>query len=243
MSTLRGYRLLALWHIEQISTMMIVIVPVQFVLSGLLAIGLGFMVPEIDPTTAQYLSTGAPTLAILLIGVVALPQQLSQAKDTGAADFYRTLPVPAPAQIAAQLTPHLITAVPGAVLALVVAARRFDFSLDPSPLAIVALAAVALSGSAIGVVMSAISPSTFVLELMTNVALFFVMLFSPINFPVERLPSWLQSVHDVLPFEPMAGLVRATVTGGATSGADWARVLVWAVASFAISSVLAARRT
>jgi ABC-2 type transport system permease protein len=73
--------------------------------------------------------------------------------------------------------------------------------------------------------------------------MFFVMLFSPINFPAERLPSWLQAVHNVLPIEAMAELVRSTLTGGRTTVGQWAHVLVWAVVSFTISAVLSSRRS
>ena len=37
-------------------------------------------------------------------------------------------------------------------------------------------------------------------------------MFSPINFPADRLPEWLRAIHRVLPFESMARVVRDTLT-------------------------------
>ena len=242
MSGLRSYRLLTTWQLEAVIVPMLILMPVQFLLSGLLAIGLGFIAPEIDATTARYLATGAPTVSILLVGMVVLPQQQSNEKANGADAFYRTLPAAAPVRLAAQLTPHLITALPGAVLALIVASWHFDFPLAPSPLALVALMTIALTGAAIGNVIAVVSPHPIVTTVITNIALFFVMLFSPINFPIERLPGWLQAVHEVLPIAPMAELARSTLVGSSTSATDWLQVVAWALGSFVASSTLSARR-
>lgn len=242
MSTFRSYRLLTTWQLEAVIVPMLVLMPVQFLLSGLLAIGLGFIAPEIDAQTARYLATGAPTVSILLVGMVVLPQQQSNEKASGADAFYRTLPASAPVRLAAQLTPHLITALPGALLALVVAAWHFDFPLHPSPLALAAFMTIALTGAAIGNVIAVISPHPIVTTVITNIALFFVMLFSPINFPIERLPGWLQAAHEVLPVAPMAELARSTLVGTATSVTDWLHVGAWAIGSFIASAAASARR-
>ena len=240
---LRQYRLLATWQVEQVLVQIAVLVPIQFGLSGLLSIGLGHLAPEIDATAAQYLSTGAPTLAVLTIGLLVLPQNLAQEKFTGGAEFHRTVPASPVVRMAAMLTPHIVTTLPGALLALWVAAAHFDFDISPSPLALVALAFVAMTGSAIGIAIATLSPHPLITSVVTNVALFFTMLFSPVNFPMERLPDGLQAVHDVLPIAPMAELVRSTLVGATTDAADWVRVGAWSVASFVIAAAFSARRT
>jgi ABC-2 type transport system permease protein len=135
-----------------------------------------------------------------------------------------------------------VVALPGSLLALLVASWHFHFSLDPSPLALVALGLVALTGTAIGNVIAVVSPHPQVTNLFTNITVFFLFLFSPINFPIDRLPEWLQSLHSVLPVEPMAELVRSTLTGAPTAIGDWVYVSVWAVGSFLLSATLGARR-
>jgi ABC-2 type transport system permease protein len=240
--TLRDYRLLATWEFEAILPQLTVIFPIQFLFPVLLSIGLGFFVPGLDGETARYLSTGAPTIAVLMIGLVVLPNQFAQRKQTGETEFYRTLPIAPPVALAASLTPPILVALPGSFLALLVAAWHFDFSLDPSPLALVAIALVTLTGAAIGNAIAAVSSHPQVTNLLTNVIVFFIFLFSPINFPIENLPGWLQSLHEVLPIEPMAELVRSTLTGASTAAGDWLYVAIWAVGSFLLSATVSSRR-
>ena len=242
MKTLRDYGRLSLWELESLLPVLQVLVPIQFLFPVLLAIGLGFLIPGLEGETARYLSTGAPTIALLMIGLVVLPQTFTQRKQTGQAEFYRTLPIAPPVVLAASLTPPVLIALPGSLAALLVASWHFDFSLDPSPLALVALVFVGLTGTAIGNAIASVSPHEQVTNLLTNVIIFFLFLFSPINFPIDRLPEWIQSLHEVLPIEPMAELVRSTLTGTATRLGDWLFVGAWAVGSFALSATLGARR-
>jgi hypothetical protein len=39
-------------------------------------------------------------------------------------------------------------------------------------------------------------------------------MFSPLNFPADRLPDWLAAVHRVLPFQAMGEVVRGTLCVG-----------------------------
>ena len=39
--------------------------------------------------------------------------------------------------------------------------------------------------------------------------IFVIMLFAPFSDPASQLPGWARTVHEWLPFEPMAQLVRA----------------------------------
>ena len=49
--------------------------------------------------------------------------------------------------------------------------------------------------------------------LFTQLVVFVILLFSPVSVPAEQFPSWLASVHAVLPIEPMAQLIRAGLAG------------------------------
>jgi ABC-2 type transport system permease protein len=44
-----------------------------------------------------------------------------------------------------------------------------------------------------------------------NRTVFIVMMFSPVMYPVEQLPGWLQAVHQVFPIRYMA-LTGGTLT-------------------------------
>ena len=71
-----------------------------------------------------------------------------------------------------------------------------------------------------------------------------ILLFSPINFPLDRLPDALQSVHRVLPVSYMADLVRYSLTGsqGSAVGLAFAVVGAWCAAGLAVSYRAATKR-
>jgi len=241
-TALSSYGLRSRWELETVRAQLGFLVPIQFLLSAALAVGLGFLVPDIDTETAKYLSTGAPTIALMTIGLAVIPQVFVQRKQSGEQEFYRSLPISPTIDLAATMTVPVLTALPGSLLSLVVASWYFDFKLDPSPLALVAMLLVALTGTAVGGMIGTVATHPQVSNLLSNVLLFFVMLFSPINFPAERLPDWLQTVHQVLPIESLATLVRNTLTGVSTSMGDWALATVWAAGAFAVSAAVAGRR-
>ena len=51
------------WNLAQIGALLPLVVVVQALLAAGIIIGFGFIIPDIDPGTALFLSTGAPTVA------------------------------------------------------------------------------------------------------------------------------------------------------------------------------------
>jgi len=86
--------------------------------------------------TALYLATGAPTIALIIIGMVMVPQVVAQQKLTGVFDYVRAMPVPRLALLAADATMWVGVALPGLVASLGVSALRFDLSFVVSPLVV-----------------------------------------------------------------------------------------------------------
>jgi len=39
----------------------------------------------------------------------------------------------------------------------------------------------------------------------------FILMFSPLNFPADRLPGWLAAIHNVLPIQAMGEVMRGTL--------------------------------
>jgi ABC-2 type transport system permease protein len=243
MKGLRAYALMANWELSAVVRPMLVIGPLQVMFAASVAIGLGLLLPDISAESARYLTTGAPTIVLLTVGVAIVPQQIARRRENGVHDFLRTLPGARSAHLAATLTPHLIINLPGALLAVVVAAWYFDFALDPSPALLPALMFVSVTGAAIGNAIAMASPSPLITVTLAQIGVFFIMLFSPVNYPVDRLPEWLQAVHQVLPFESMATVVRNSLVGDPVPAADLAWIAGWAVVAFAVSAALSDRRT
>ena len=239
----RSYRLLLVWDVLRRRRILPLIVGIQVALSVGVVYGLGFLLPDIDARSAVYLSTGAPTLTILILGLTVVPQEVAQAKLVGRLDWFSTLPVPRLAPLASEITYWLGAALPGTVLALVVASVRFDFGLDISVAVVPALLLVAATASAVGYAIATASPPQATQQVSSFVSIG-VLLFSPVSLPAEQLPEALQAVHDVLPIESMADVVRWSLTGRYVEDplASFALVSVWCVAALLLSARVATRR-
>ncbi len=243
MTSLRSYALLIRWQATSLKFFLPLVVVVQVVLAVGIVVGLAFLYPTIDQATALYLSTGAPALTLIAVGLIMVPQTVSQAKERGALEYMQTLPVPRLAYLAADATVWLVAALPGVAAALVVAGLRFGVHLSPSPLVVPAMLLVALTATAIGYAIAwLLPPMTAVL--VTNVLVFFVLLFSPVNFPSDRLPDWLAGLHEYLPLEPMADVVRATLAGDTftVEPRAWLMLSAWCIGGFAATFAVMTRR-
>lgn len=101
--------------------------------------------------------------------------------------------------------------------------------------------AIVLPGVVFGVVIAALR---FDLPLQPSPLVVLVFMFSPLNFPPDRLPDWLAALHSVLPIQAMGEVLRGALAPQAfplTAGA-FGMLAVWAVAAFAVTWRIIARR-
>ena len=129
---LRSYLLLLRWSAVRLRYLLPLVLVIQVFLSTGIVLGFAFLLPSIDPATALYLSTGAPTLGLITIGMVMAPQLVAQAKTEGTFAYHQTLPVPRTAVLGADVTTWLLVGAPGLLLGLLVAVLRFDLTLRVS---------------------------------------------------------------------------------------------------------------
>lgn len=240
---LGSYRLLLLWQFKRYRQLFVLTIFIQVALGTGIVYGLAFLIPHIDPRTALFLSTGAPTLTLLILGLSVVPQEVAQDKLTGSHDYVATLPVPRLSALSAHLTYWLGIQIPGTVLALLVASARFDFHLEISPVAVPAFLLVAMTGAAVGYAMASVLRPE-VTSIVSSFVSVFVLLFSPLDFPVSRLPDFLQVIHQILPVKYMADLIRWTLTGRYVDSPTLAFAVVggWCVASLGVGYRVATRR-
>lgn len=242
-SALRSYGLLLHWELLRLRGFLAVFALIQVALAVGIVYGLAFLLPRIDPATAAFLATGAPTMTLLVTGLAVVPGEVAQAKLTGRFDYVSSLPVPPLAVLGADVTYWLVPQIAGMVLALFAASARFGFALDASPLAVPALLLVAVTSAAVGYsIGAAVRPQ--LTQQLTSFITLGLLLFSPVNFPIERLPAALQTVHRLLPVTYMADLVRWSLTGRelARPGVAFAVVAAWCGVALAVSYRAATRR-
>jgi len=243
MWALRSYGLLIQWQALRLKMFLPLLIVVQTLFALGIVLGYPLLFPELDQTTILYLATGAPAISLITIGLVAVPQFVAQGKQEGTLEYMRSLPIPRIVYLLADLSVWMAIVLPGVALAVVVAAIRFDLSLDVSPLVVPVMILVALTSSAIGyAIASLLLP--MVANVITQVLVVFILMFSPLNFPPERLPDWLGAIHTILPVQAMGQLIRGTLIGPPLQikASDFALLVAWAAGSLAASWWVMTRR-
>ncbi|UCF66784.1 MAG: ABC transporter permease [Acidobacteriota bacterium] len=241
---LRSYALLVEWEARSLRLLLPLAIVAQILLGAGLAIGFGFLMGEIPTIEAQFLATGVTVISMITVGLVLVPQIVSQRKYAGIYDYMWSLPVPRTSSVAASLTVNSFIALPGMVLALLVASWRFDLSLQISPLVVPAALLTLVSAASVGFALAHAISNPLLTNLVTNVLLFVILLYSPINFPPDRLPGWLASLHHGLPFQHAANVMRAGLTEGLAThaGESFAILAGWAAAAWIITAWVVGRR-
>ncbi len=240
---LRSYFLMVKWVFLSYRPWLSLFLAVEIGIAIGMIYGISFFYPGITPEIAKYLTTGAPTLILLVAGLVLVPQIVAQARTEGTFDYIWSLPVPRMAHLAADATNMFGSVLPGVVLAVVLGSIHFDFNLDISLLVIPAVILVAMCGTFIGYSIAFLIPKPMMVNVITQIMSFAVMLFSPVMFPAERLPGWLQAIHKVLPIQYMADLTRGTLTDlDVNLGLAFIMVGAWCIAGFIITLVVVNRR-
>jgi ABC-2 type transport system permease protein len=208
--TVRSYGLLIRWQALRLKDFLPLAIVVQVLFSFGIVVGYPLLFPEIDQLTILYLATGAPAITLITMGLVALPQVVAQAKTEGSLEYMRSLPVSRLVFLAADLTVWLAIVLPGVVFSVLVGAWAFDLSLAVSWTIIPASLLVATTAAAVGYAMASLLPPMIAM-LLTQVLIIGVLVFSPIDFPAERLPEWLQAVHAFLPVAAMGEVMRGSL--------------------------------
>jgi ABC-2 type transport system permease protein len=240
---LRSYLLMLKWDFLSSRTFFSLTFAVQIMIAAGFIYGISFFYPEITPTTAKYLTTGAPTLILITVGLVMVPQMVAMERTAGTFDYLWSLPVPRMVFVMANATTMLATTLPGVILAVVLGAIHFDFSLSVSPLVIAAVLLITLSGSFLGYAVAFAVSKPMLTQVLTQIIIFVVMLFSPVMYPAEHLPGWLAAVHRVFPIQYMAELTRGTLTDLPINlGRAFAVTGAWFVAGFAVTWFVVQRR-
>jgi len=230
---LSSYVLMMKWQMLSAKIVLPFVLVIQLIIAVGTVFGLGFMYPNIDTLSAKYIVTGATMMTLTTLGLVMVPQNVAQMKERKTFDYLWSLPLPRSVYLLADFTIWTAIVLPGVIASLAIGSARYHFALDISPLIVPAFLLVALTSVAVGMAVAHLSPSPVLTGIITNVIVFSLFLFSPVNFPIERLPFGIYHVHLVLPIKYMADIVRGTVTPELVNnlGTAFAIVGAWCVAS------------
>jgi ABC-2 type transport system permease protein len=241
---MRAYRVMLRWELLGSRLLYPILIVSQLLVGAGFVVGFGLLIPDLDMATIQYLTTGAVVMSLILVGLVVGPQLLAQQKMEGSYDYVQSLPVPRSAVVAASTTLASLVAMTGIAAALSAAVWRYDvvlsLHLSAVPAFILTLACGSLLGSAVGHAFD--NPQATML--FTQLGIVFIIGFSPVSFPVERLPTWLSGLHEFLPIHHMSLVVRSSLTKGLVDVTfmSWVVLVVWVIAAAVVTGVVMGRR-
>lgn len=240
----RTYLAMLRWEVVGSRLFLPLLIVVQMLVGAGFVIGFGLLVPHVDVATALYLSTGGVVQSLILIGLIVTPQIVAQRKMEGSYDYLWSLPVPRGAASLASTTLAALVAIPGVVATLSAAVWRFDVSFVVRPSVVPAVLLTVACGSFIGMALAHGISNPQATMLLTQVLIFFVIGFSPVFFPIDRLPDWLAKLHEYLPIYPMALAVRSALTDGLVemTARYWVVLVSWTIAAGAITGFVLVRR-
>lgn len=211
----------------------IFMVLLQILISIGIVIGFSYLIPNPDKESILFLATGAPTIILIIAGMVILPQQIGTSKTDGYMEYMRTWPVSRSVILGADTTIWLLITLPGIIVSTIVAHLMFTPGYDISWTVVPVLLMIALTSIGVGYGFSYLLSPTASMGI-SQVVVFGALMFSPVNFPMDRLPEWLQSLHEVLPIYSMAEVMRASLaasTFNATMG-NYINLMVWCILGF-----------
>jgi ABC-2 type transport system permease protein len=239
----RSYFLMLKWVFLSNRPWLTLNLAVQLGIAVAFIFGIGYFYPSITPMIGKFLTTGSPTIVLLTVGLVVVPQVIANMRAEGTFDYIWSLPVPRMAHIAADASVMFGTMIPGILLSIILGKLHFGFSLQISWLVIPAVLLISSCATFVGYTIAFAVPKPMMVNVITQLTVFFVMMFSPVMFPAEQLPGFLQVIHRVLPIQYMANLMRGTLTDIPVNlGLSFAVVGVWLVGTFALTYLMVRRR-
>lgn len=241
---LDSYRLMLRWEIVGSRLLYPLLLISQVLVGAGFVLGFGLLNPNLDASAAAYLATGAVVMSLISMGLMVTPQLVAQQKMQGSYDYVWSMPVPRSAATLASTTLAAAVAVPGVVAALLVASWRYEISFQVSPTVVPALLLTLACGSFLGAAVAHAIEKPQVTMLFAQLVALFIIGFSPVSFPIERLPRWLATMHEYLPIHYMGVAVRSSLTDGVVemSARGWVVLVLWTVFAIAATGAVLVRR-
>lgn len=241
---LRGFRLMLRWDLTDLRLAIPVLTAGQLLTGVGFVVGMGLLVPGLDGVAATYLVTGVAAITVVLLGLAVAPQLVAQQKTADTYDFRFSLPVPRTAAASAWYVVNLLVAVPTAIVTLLAGLWRYDIDLDVSLAIVPAVAMSVFTATMLGYAIGHAIERPMVTNMIAMLLIFGLLGFSPIIYPAERLPDWLATAHEWLPFESLATVIRAALAPDLVGavGRPYLVLAAWAAGSMALAVAAVGRR-
>ena len=219
---------------------------IQVLMGAGMALMYGYYFGDLTPVQQTFIVTGIPALAMIPVGFAMVPASIMDHKIRNTHDYVWSLPVPRTASTAATFTVFTALAIPGAAAAILIATMVYDIDLRVSWAIVPAVLLTSAMATSVGYALGHMIPEPRITNLITNMVIFLVLLFSPIVVPIEQFPDWWASVQRALPFWHMSVVIRGGLTDGllaSSVGTSYLVLIAWTTAAWiAVGTVVARRR-
>ena len=187
----------------------------------------------------EQIVAGSAVLAIAMTAIVMLAQRVAWMKESGALDYYATVPAGRAPLVAAVLLSFAVFALPGTVIVLTLGAQLFGLSLAAlwAAVPVWALGSFALAG--LGVAIGFAAPDEQLAGMYSNLAMMAALFLGIL--PLERIPGWLGPVRALLPSTYAAEALKPGFAGGLAASQAWDLLILagfGAVSFWAVSGPL-----
>ncbi len=240
----RSYIMMLRFDMRGLGQWLIFGLVIQVLMGAGTALMYGFYLGDVSPVVGTFMAAGVPAIALIPIGLVMVPNMVAQQRIAQTYEFLWSLPVPRLAAAASTFTVFTLMAVPGVAIALGVAAWNYEAQLSVSAMIVPAVLLTSLMTTSVGFGMAHGIKNPIVINFVTNMTVFFVLLFSPIVVPISQFPDWLASVHRILPFYHMAQVIRDALTTGFVTGVgmSYAVLVAWTIGGWIATGWVVGRR-
>jgi ABC-2 type transport system permease protein len=234
-------------HFETINlrAFLILALIIQVLMGAGMSLMYGYYFGDLDVTQQTFLVTGIPALALVPIGFVMVPNSIMEHKIRDTYDYVWSLPGPRLVSATATFTLFTALALPGTAAALWIASLVYPIDLHISLSIVPAVLLTSAMAASVGYALGHAIPEPRVINLISNLVIFMVLLFSPIVVSIDQFPDWWANVHRVLPFWHMSVAIRAGLTDGLVTSSLLLSYLVlaaWTIVSWAIAGWVVGRR-
>lgn len=186
---------------------------------GIAVLMRAIMEPAQVESFGKQIVAGSAVLAIAMTAIVMLAQRVSSLKDSGALDFYSTLPVSRGAVVGSVLISFAIFSLPGTVIVVSLGALLFDLSLAAlwTAVPVWLFGSFALAG--LGVAIGFGARDEQLAGMYSNLAMMAVLFLGIL--PAAKIPGWLSPLRTLLPSTYAVNALKPGLEGVLGAGQVW----------------------
>ena len=190
------------WSFVRHRYLFIAFTMVQTVFALAIVYGLTLMMGSLTTSQAEQLSAGVWQLGLVAVGCTIAPQLLSESISEGLLEYQRNLPVPRICLLIADFIIWIAVSIPGVVAGFVASTMKFGLIQMATSNLVMMLLLCALGNLSLGYMLAIWLPCGGV-TVVGQLIMLATMLFAPIPYPSDKLPSIILTIHDWMPFVPM----------------------------------------